>query len=71
MKIDELNINKTLLAMIIALAILAGGPLVAMASQPKAGFETDYESWVNNAHMHMEKGQHANAVSNRARRSTR
>jgi peptidoglycan/xylan/chitin deacetylase (PgdA/CDA1 family) len=62
MKIDKLHINKALLAMMIALALLAGGHLAAAASQPKAGFETDYESWVHNAHMHMEKGQHANAL---------
>lgn len=62
MKIDRLNINKTLLAIMILLALLAAGPTAAIASQPKAGFETDYESWVHNAHMHMEKGQHANAL---------
>lgn len=51
---------------LVSMAIIfftAGCAIAAAASpQPKAGFEAEYESWIHNADMHMQKGQHANAL---------
>ncbi len=52
---------------LLTLALLAAayaGPYPAQAGPqaPRAGFEYDYQSWVTNAGMHIEKGQHANAL---------
>ncbi|OQA81720.1 MAG: Peptidoglycan-N-acetylglucosamine deacetylase [bacterium ADurb.Bin243] len=52
---------------LLTLALLSAaftGPIPAEAGPqaPRAGFEYDYQSWVTNAGMHLEKGQHANAL---------
>ena len=55
--------NKFYLVSIVLFFFMAGCAAAVLASpHPKAGFETEYESWVHNADMHMQKGQYSNAL---------
>jgi peptidoglycan/xylan/chitin deacetylase (PgdA/CDA1 family) len=53
---------KLYLVSIILIFIIAGCAAASASPHPKAGFEAEYESWVHNADMHMQKGQYANAL---------
>lgn len=56
----QYSLNTFLLPLIALIAFAAAGP--ASAAPGKAGFESDYESWVHNGAAHVEKGEHANAL---------